>query len=125
MIRAVDQYANIPFVLENAVVNRDLTPSDFPTQAVVICQGLERHGQLQWILPDIGFGFNTVSVGPRQELLTIPSEIEFFGSKIEFRCESMESGASASFYYSTGELQVLSGVYCTCSVTRLPLPSIF
>ena len=116
MIRAVDQYANIPFVSNNAVVNN----VQFFSRTEVICQGLEGHGQLQWILPDSGPGLSTSSVGPRQQLLTISHEIEF-PNKTEFRCESMESGASASFYYSTCELQVISGVHRTCSVTRLPL----
>ena len=126
MIRAVNEYENIPFVSNNAVVNRDLTFGDISAQAEIICQGLEGHGQLQWILPDGGSGLSTSSVGPRQQLLTISSEIEFPSPKTEFRCESMESGASASFYFSTCELQV---IYQVCVVRavyviRLPLLSI-
>ena len=106
MIRTDDQYASFPFVSNNAVVNIDIT-LDNSTQVEVICQGLEGHGQLQWILPDTRSGVETSSVGPRQLLLTIFEIVQFPDPVVEFRCESVESGASTSFYFSKSELHVI------------------
>lgn len=129
LIRQSKPFTSFPFVSNYAVVNTHL--SSIPGfQVSVTCQGLEGNGLLQWILsdpelsgpipPEAGL---VTSTGPRQLQLDINDTFISINSLgrplVEFKCESMESGASVSFYLSDCELHFTPNLFCMCFVTYL------